>query len=162
MQAAGRSVILGALVAMASPAAAQMALPLKHAPARTQTAITPADLMTRLYLYSDDSMMGRLAGSQYNLKATAYIASEVKRFGLQPAGDSGGYFQNVPLVKRQLDASAGLSVDGTPLRPWDDFVPRDPGVATRAFDGTQAVYAGVLGDSTQLPPGQPNGNFLHT
>jgi len=27
--------------------------------------------------------MGRLAGSEYNLKATAYIASEVKRFGLQ-------------------------------------------------------------------------------
>src|SRR5437016_14665532 len=105
MQAAGRSVILGALVAMASPAAAQMALPLKHAPARTQTAITPADLMTRLYLYSDDSMMGRLAGSEYNLKATAYIAAEVKRFGLQPAGDSGGYFQNVALVKRQLEAS---------------------------------------------------------
>src|SRR5437879_13216429 len=162
MQAAGRSVILGALVAMASPAAAQMALPLKHAPARTQTAITPADLMTRLYLYSDESVMGGPAGSEYNLKATAYIAAEVKRFGLQPAGDSGGYFQNVPLVKRQLEASAGLSVDGTLLRPWDDFVPRDPGPATRAFDGAQAVYAGRLGDSTQLPPGQPNGNFLHT
>ena len=160
MLAAGRFVTLGALLALASPAAAQMALPLKHAPARTQTAITPADLMTRLYLYSDDSMMGRLAGSEYNLKATAYIASEVKRFGLQPAGDSGGYFQNVPLVKRQLDASAGISVEGTTLRPWDDFVPRDPGVPTRAFDGTQAVYAGVLGDSTQLSPDQASGKFI--
>ena len=160
MQAACRFVTLGALLALASPAAAQMALPLKHAPVRTQTAITPADLMTRLYLYSDDSMMGRLAGSEYNLKATAYIASEVKRFGLQPAGDSGGYFQNVPLVKRQLDASAALSVDGTSLRPWDDFVPRDPGVATRAFDGAQAVYAGVLGDSTQLSPDQASGKFI--
>src|SRR5437667_222129 len=125
-----------------------------------RSAITPADLMTRLYLYSDDSMMGRLAGSEYNLKATAYIAAEVKRFGLQPAGDSGGYFQNVPLVKRQLEASAGLSVDGTLLRPWDDFVPRDPGAATRAFDRAQAVYAGVLGDSTQLSPDQANGKFI--
>ena len=98
MQAAGRFVVLGAIVALTTQARAQSGLPLKHAPARTQTAITPADLMTRLYLYSDDSMMGRLAGSEYNLKATAYIASEVKRFGLQPAGDSGGYFQNVPLV----------------------------------------------------------------
>src|SRR2546422_563017 len=98
MQAAGRFAILGAFLAMASPegAAAQMALPLKHAPARTQTAITPADLMTRLYLYSDDSMMGRLAGSEYNLKATAYIASEVKRLGLQPGGDSGGEGEACP------------------------------------------------------------------
>jgi hypothetical protein len=160
MQAAGRFVILGTLVVLAAQARAQTALPLKHAAARTQTAITPADLMTRLYVYSDDSMMGRLAGSEYNLKATAYIASEVKRFGLMPAGDSGGYFQNVPLVKRQLDASAGLSVDSTALRPWDDFVPRDPGRTTRAFDGAQAVYAGVLGDSTLLTPDQAAGKFI--
>src|SRR5437879_11332697 len=143
MQAAGRSVILGALVAMASPAAAQMALPLKHAPARTQTAITPADLMTRLYLYSDDSMMGRLAGSEYNLKATAYIASEVKRFGLQPAGDSGGYFQNVPLVKRGLEAGSALSVEGTTFKLDEDFVPLDPGRSTRGFVGAHPVYGGV-------------------
>src|SRR5882672_8007300 len=160
MQAVGRFVVLGALVALTTQARAQSALPLKHAPARTQTAITPADLMTRLYLYSDDSMMGRLAGSEYNLKATAYIASEVKRLGLQPAGDSGGYFQNVPLVKRRLDASSALSADGSALKPWDDFVPRDPGRATRAFDGSPAVYAGVLGDSTMLTPEQAAGKFI--
>ena len=160
MPAVRRFVALSAFLAAAAPAGAQMALPLKHAPARTQTAITPADLMTRLYLYSDDSMMGRLAGSEYNLKATAYIASEVKRFGLQPAGDSGGFFQNVPLVKRQLDASASLAVDGTALRPWEDFVPRDPVVATRSFDGAQVVYAGVLGDSTQLTGEQAAGKFI--
>ena len=160
MQAAGRFVVLGAFVALTAQASAQSSLPLKHAAARTQTAITPADLMTRLYLYADDSMMGRLAGSEYNLKATAYIASEVKRMGLQPAGDSGGYFQNVPLVKRQLDASSGLSVDGRALRPWDDFVPRDPGSATRNFDGAQVVYAGVLGDSTQLTSEQAAGKFI--
>jgi len=160
MQAAGRFVVLGALLALTSQARAQSALPLKHTPARTQTAITPADLMTRLYLYSDDSMMGRLAGSEYNLKATAYIASEVRRFGLQPAGDSGGFFQNVPLVKRQLEANASFSVEGTTFRPWDDFVPRDPGVATRSFDGAQVVYAGVLGDSTQLSGEQAAGKFI--
>ncbi len=160
MQAARRLAVLGVFLGLASPAGAQMALPLKHAPARTQTAITPADLMTRLYLYSDDSMMGRLAGSEYNLKATAYIALEVKRFGLQPAGDSGGYFQNVPLVKRQLDANATLSVDGAAMRPWADFVPRDPGVATRSFDGAQAVYGGVWPDSGILSPSEAAGKFI--
>src|SRR4051812_34605229 len=121
MQAVGRFVVLGAFVALTAGAQAhaQTALPLKHAPARTPTAITPADLMTRLSLYADDSMMGRLAGSEYNLKATAYIASEVKRLGLRPAGDSGGYFQNVPLVKRQLDPTSAISVDGVALKPWD-------------------------------------------
>ena len=162
MQAAGRFVVLGAFVALTAQARAQTAgaLPLKRAPARTQTAITPADLMSRLYLYSDDSMMGRLAGSEYNLKATAYIASEAKRIGLQPAGDSGGYFQNVPLVKRQLDPSASFSVDGTAFRQWDEFVPRDPGRATRPFDGAQVVYGGVWPDSTMISPDQAAGKFI--
>ncbi len=160
MQAAGRFVVLGALLALTAQASAQRALPLKHAPARTQTAITAADLMTRLYLYSDDSLMGRLAGSEYNLKATAYIASEVKRFGLQPAGDSGGYFQNVPLVKRGLDPNAVLSVEGASLQPWTDFVPRDPGRATRAFDGATVVYAGVWSDSTMISAEQAAGKFI--
>jgi hypothetical protein len=146
----------------ATQARAQTAsLPLKHAPGRTQTAITPADLMTRLYVYSDDSMMGRMAGTEYNLKATAYIAAEVKRMGLQPAGDSGGYFQNVPLVTRQLDPNARVSVDSAAaLRQWDDFVPRDPGRATRPYDGAQVVYAGTIGDSAALTTEQAAGKFV--
>src|SRR6266566_4498340 len=160
MLAAARMLVLGAFVAVAVPAGAQTALPLKHAPARTHTAITPSDLMTRVYLYADDSMMGRMAGSEYNLKATAYIASEVQRMGLVPAGDSGGYFQNVPLVKRGLDANATLSVDGTTLTPWVDFVPRDPGRATRAFDGAPVIYGGVWTDSTMISPDQAAGKFV--
>src|SRR5690242_8661733 len=71
-------------------------LPLKHAPHPTTAAITPADLMTRLYIFADDSMQGREAGTIGNVKGTDYIASEVKRLGLVPAGDSGGYFQTLP------------------------------------------------------------------
>ena len=161
MQVARRFFIIGVFAVAGSQARAQTAsLPLKHTPGRTQTAITAADLMTRLYIYSDDSMMGRMAGTEYNLKATAYIAAEVKRMRLQPAGDSGSYFQNVPLVKRQLDPNASLSVEGTSFTPWEQFVPRDPGVATRAFEGAQTVYAGVLGDSTQLTGEQAAGKFV--
>src|SRR5215208_234176 len=71
-------------------------LPLKLAPRPTSAAITPADLMTRLYIFADDSMMGRQVGTEYNLKGTAYIEREVRRLGLQPAGTE-GYFQNIPL-----------------------------------------------------------------
>src|SRR6185503_2548545 len=150
---AGRWLLLGAvLVAARAPQLdAQAALPLKHAPARTQTSINPADLMTRLYLYADDSMMGRAAGTEYNLKATAYIESEVRRLKLVPGGDSGGYFQNVPLVRRELDPAA-ITVEGTTLKQWDDFVPRDPGRGTRSFDGAQAIYGGVWADSAMISP----------
>ncbi len=160
MKVVVRVATLGALLAVAQPAWAQSALPLTHPAAPTRTTITPADLMTRLYLYADDSMMGRAAGTEYNLKATAYIAAEVRRMGLTPAGDSGGYFQNVPLVKREFDTHSSLAVDGATLRPWDDYVPRDPRRATKTLSGTQVVYAGMLGDSTMLTPDQAAGKFI--
>src|SRR4051812_9735604 len=61
----------------------------------TSAAITAADLRTRLYAYADDSMMGRKAGTPWNLKATDYIAGELKKMGMQPGGENGSYFQDV-------------------------------------------------------------------
>ncbi|HVM42291.1 MAG TPA: hypothetical protein VMT77_02235, partial [Gemmatimonadales bacterium] len=79
-----RLVIRLALLAGLAPSAlaAQMALPLKHAAEPTVPAITVGDLMTRLYIYADDSLMGRKAGTPDNLRATAYIESEVRKMGL--------------------------------------------------------------------------------
>jgi hypothetical protein len=68
-----------------------------HAPQPTTAAISPADLRTRLYIFSDDSMQGREAGTAGNVKGTDYIASEIRKMGLVPAGDNGTYFQTIPL-----------------------------------------------------------------
>ena len=40
-------------------------------------------------------MMGREAGTRGNAMGTAYIAAEAARIGLEPAGDSGTWFQDV-------------------------------------------------------------------
>jgi hypothetical protein len=56
-------------------------LPLKHAPAPTTAAITAADLMTRLYIFADDSMQGREAGTPGHVRGTEYIVRELKRSG---------------------------------------------------------------------------------
>ena len=78
--------------------------PRTHTPAPTTAAITAADLMTRLYLFADDSMEGRLLGSKGNFRGVEYIASEVKRLGLEPAGDNHTYFQTVPIVTQVFDS----------------------------------------------------------
>ena len=54
----------------------------------TVPSITATDLRTRLYIYADDSMMGRRVGTKGNLMATRYIESEVRRMGLEPAGEA--------------------------------------------------------------------------
>src|SRR5215831_14504701 len=86
-------------------------------PASTTTAaITPADLEKRLYIIADDSMMGRETGSEGDFKTTAYVASEFRRLGLQPAGDGGTYFQVVPFWTVAPDPQSQIAVGSTALR----------------------------------------------
>ena len=108
-------------------------------------------MMTRLYILADDSMMGRSAATAYNAKGALYIEREVKRLGLEPAGDNGTYVQ-FPLEQRELDPATSLLVDGKPLTIWKDFAPRDQGAGARAFDSAAVVYAGSLGNPQGLLP----------
>jgi hypothetical protein len=147
---AARSLALAAALAGVPLAAQQAPLPLKHAPAPTVPAITANDLMSRLYVFADDSMRGREAGTPDNLRGTAYIERELRRMGLTPAGDDGTFFQDVPLIRRVLDDSAKLSVDGAALDPRTDVLPRDQGNAARSLEGVQAVYGGTWGMSATL------------
>ncbi|HEY2025867.1 MAG TPA: M28 family peptidase, partial [Gemmatimonadaceae bacterium] len=129
-------------------AASAPALPLKYSGPPTSAPISAGDLMTRLYIFADDSMMGREAGTPAHMKATAYIASEVEKLGLVPAGDNGTYFQNVPFISRRFDPNTTLTVDGGSLIGITDFVAAPfRGAAPRALDGVQAVYGGTLGDT---------------
>jgi hypothetical protein len=121
-----------------------------HTPTPTTSAITAADLKTRLYIFADDSMQGRLLATAGNVRAVEYIASEVKRMGLIPMGDSGTFFQSVNLVDRKLDPASKLVVGSTEFRPWTDFAPRDQGSSARSLDGVQAVFGGTWGDSASL------------
>ena len=143
------------------PVTSGAALPLKHAPRPTVPAITAGDLMTRLYIVADDSMMGRQAGTIGNVKATDYIAAEVRRMGLEPAGENGTYFQTVPLVRREFDAASGLSAGGTALRAGADYLLRDQGAGARSLAGVQSVYGGVWGDeAAMIAPGAAAGKLV--
>jgi hypothetical protein len=125
-------------------------LPLKHAAQPTAAAITAQDLMTRLYIFADDSMQGREAGTIGNFKGTDYIASEAKKMGLIPAGDSGTYFQTIPLKVRSIDPSSSLKVGDATLTYGTDWVAS--GSKSVDANGVQIVYGGVLGDSANMIP----------
>jgi hypothetical protein len=117
-------------------------------------------MMTRLYIIADDSMMGRSADSPYNAKGALYIEREVRRLGLEPAGENGGYFQ-FPLEQRELDPSTSLTVAGRNLALWKDFAPRDQGSGGRAFDRAAVIYGGSLGDPRNIiPPSNAAGKIV--
>ena len=128
--------------------------PRTHVPAATTGAITPADLMTRLYIIADDSMLGRESGAIGNVKVTNYIAREMERMGLRPAGENGTFFQTVPVIVARIDSTRPITVNGTSLALGTDVVPFPAGssgrtlpmgASTRSLDGVRAVYGGQLG-----------------
>jgi hypothetical protein len=156
-----------AVIVVGSSAAAQQALnpeavpapatnwdvlmrPRTHVPTKTTAAITPADLTTRLYIFADDSMQGRLLATPGNVKGVEYIANEVKRMGLQAMGENGTYFQTVNLVDRSFDPASKLGTAATTFAPWTDYVLRDQGAGARTLDGAQAIFGGTWGDSASL------------
>jgi hypothetical protein len=60
--------------------------------------ITAEDVSYHVNYLASDSLEGRLAGTAGNEAAARYIAAEFKRFGLQPAGEAGDYFQRFDFI----------------------------------------------------------------
>lgn len=139
----------------------EFGLPPKLAPSPTAAAISEADLKTRLYIFADDSMEGRAYGREGNMKGTTYIASELKRMGVEPAGDNGTYFQEMPVVQRKFVRTSALAVNGKPLKWVDEWIAMPGAAAPKPFDGAQVIFGGTVGDTTtQISAAQANGKVV--
>jgi hypothetical protein len=143
---------------------------MKHAPQPTSAAITVQDVMTREYIIADDSMEGRDTGRRGGVKSATYIAAELKRLGLEPAGDNGTYLQAIPWIVRAPDSSSVLRVGGETLEWAKDFLllPRlgfalalggQPFGGSFTGENVPAVYGGRIGDST-ISPAQAAGKVV--
>lgn len=158
--------VLFALIVSSESSFAQRApakrLPLKRRATPTTAAITAKDLMSRLYVFADDSMQGREAGSEGHMKATTYIAKQLERLHMEPAGDSGTYFQTLPLISRTFLKSSTITIGSGMYNAFADFVALPfRGAAPRKIDHTQAVYGGVWGDtSNQISASQAQGRLV--
>ena len=159
-----RSALLAAtaFLSVAQVVSAQRAAPLprKYIGPPTVAEITAGDLMTRIYKFADDSMMGRQVGSVYNDMGTAYIESEVRRLGLQPAGDNGTYFQKLPLYTRNLDSTSTVIVGDMTFKAGTDFTASAAGFA-RPVSSAQVVFVGAWVDTlTNIPLDSVRGKVL--
>jgi hypothetical protein len=134
--------------------------PTTHKPQPTGAAITSGDLETRLYIYAADSMEGRETGTRGHVRATDYIAAQVKALGLVPMGDNGTYFQNVPVIRRSLDPASTISAPGVTLHAGTDFIATGRG-NVRSLADAPIIYGGVQGDTTAgLTPEQVQGKVI--
>jgi Zn-dependent M28 family amino/carboxypeptidase len=100
------------------------ALPAQEtAAARVASALRADVLRGHLEFLADDALEGRAPGTRGGELAQKYIASQFRRLGLQPAGDSGTYFQRVPVISLTPTPSLALTAPSpAPLKWKDDYV----------------------------------------
>jgi len=92
--------------------------------------IDPEHIRAHVKFLADDLLEGRGTGQRGGDIAAAYIAAQFALYGLRPAGDGGGYLQQVPLVGVSTQTETTFSIvperDGTiTLRQGEDYVAND-------------------------------------
>jgi hypothetical protein len=106
-----RSALLSVLATPAALAAQAPRPPsVPAAVERAAHSITLEDVRRRVFLLADDSMRGRDTPSPELEETAAYIASEFRRFGLRPGGDSGSFIQRYAITRRSADTAASVLV----------------------------------------------------
>jgi hypothetical protein len=85
--------------------------------------ITAEQMKAYLTFVASDEMAGRSTPSR-GLDLTAkYLASQLARWGVRPAGDGGTYFQRIMLRREQIDAEkSSVEVDGKRFSFGDAFL----------------------------------------
>ncbi len=86
--------------------------------------VSAAAILAHLTFLADDALEGRGTGTRGGLIAAKYVAAQFRRLGLEPAGDSGTYFQAVPLLGRTPTPSLRALVGDSTVtfRPREDYV----------------------------------------
>ena len=131
-----------------TPTLALAALALIAGAAKGQTAgaITPNEIDAHIRFLASDLLEGRAPATRGGRLAAEYIASQLRAYGVQPAGDSGTYFQRVPIDVVGADpatihVTAAGKATGT-LRYPDDVVLWAGSAAPRASANAEVVFVG--------------------
>lgn len=90
--------------------------------------INAATIKERIAVLANDSLEGRGPGTRGEERTIAYLVSQYKQLGLEPAGDHGTYVQNVPLTGVRIDPSVTMDIacgkQSIRLKFPDEFIAR--------------------------------------
>lgn len=120
-------------------------------PTDTTAAITADDLRSRIAILADDAFEGRAPAAEVGEKTADWIAAEMTRIGLQPAGENGTWFQTVGMVEQTLDENAsslsfagGASGEAFPMVLKEDAVmwTKKQDRDEAAWDNSDLVFVG--------------------
>lgn len=157
------SVVVG-LSALASVAASPVHAQRAGGVPAGMAAIKQADLKRDLYAMAGDAMRGREAGTVDEMRASVWVAEQLRQIGVKPAGQDGSYFQWWNMRRTRISSvSSSVRVAGTALALWTDIVPN--GMIGVSVDAPTVVLSDARDSTTDirgkvvvanlLPPANP-------
>jgi len=96
---------------------------------RALAEVTTAPFRAHLTFLADDQLEGRGTGTRGHEVAALYVASEFAKYGLQPMGDKGTWFQRIPfreitVVPEQCELTLTRNGKEQALKWGDDYLMR--------------------------------------
>ena len=111
---------------LSAPLGAQSAKPsiAPPKPPAAIKAIRESDIKRDLYALASDDMRGREAGTIDEMRASMWLAEEMRKIGLAPKGDMGSWFQWWNMRRSRISTtSSSVKLAGRPLTLWTDITP---------------------------------------
>jgi hypothetical protein len=99
---------------------------------------------------ASDSMLGRKSGQPGGRMAEEYVASKLKEWGLEPAGDNGTYFQNFTIEYQNIEQGVALEII-TDKKTRDFYYGEDWGVARFSGSGHFTAELVFIGYGIHAP-----------
>jgi hypothetical protein len=109
-----------ALLVLAAPLGAQ-SIP---KPPAAMSRIREADIKRDLYLLGGDAMRGREAGTLDEMRASIWIADEMRAIGLAPKGEDSSFFQWWNMRRTRISSTvSSVKQNGRALSLWTEVIP---------------------------------------
>ena len=125
---------------LAAPLAASAQKKPAPKPKNAESAIREADIKRDLFALAGDKYRGREGGTLDELKASAWLAEQIRATGMLPAGDDGTSFQWFNLQRTRLGKSSTLRIGTHEIKLNEDGVVTAP---TNASITAPLVYVGT-------------------
>jgi hypothetical protein len=85
----------------------------RTAPPRMASEVCADCIRAHEEFLASDAMQGRGSATHDELVAATYVASQLRQYGIQPAGDDGSYIQRAPLTTPKLISTPKLLIKGS-------------------------------------------------
>ena len=94
------------------------------------SAIKESDIKRDLFALAGDHFRGREGGSLDELKASVWIADQLRAMGLQPGGDDGTFFQFFHIQRTRITETSRLAIGTHQLTHGEDAFILAPAIAS--------------------------------